>query len=131
MEMASADNTLTTTPQKRVKFKKNPQEKPSIGKAERQLYSNKALTSSGLNKMANPEKTQGRPGLAFIIMGSIFMAIGLILLISGIYLTILGSFFGFGGLFVVLIVFGVILLILGSVFLPIGIARLVKYKRGS
>jgi hypothetical protein len=126
LETASADNALTATPGKSTKRIKSIVEKSDIGRTERQLFSNEALRNSGLNKMEHPENTQARPGLAFIIMGAVFLGVGFIFLISSIVLLGLGSVLGF----IALLILSIMLLGLGASFLPIGIVKLIKYKRG-
>lgn len=126
LEMASADNTLAITPRKVNNRKKSIREKQSPASTNRLLYSEKAMSTVGLNKMVSPEKAQGKPGLAFIIMGSVFLGLGFIFMIISIVLLGIGSFLGFIGL----LVLSIILLSLGTSFLPIGIVKLIKFKRG-
>jgi hypothetical protein len=124
-EMASADNTLTIAPRKVNKLKKVTREKQSPASTERMLYTEKALGNSGLDKMERPENTQGKPGLAFIIIGSVFLVLGFVFMIVSIVLLGFGSFLGFLGL----LILSIILLSLGISFLPIGIVKLIRYKR--
>lgn len=126
LEMASADNTLTITPRKVSNRKKSIQGKQSPVSTDRLHYSEKAMSTVGLNKMASPDKVQGKPGLAFIIIGSVFLGLGFIFMIISIVLLGIGSFLGFIGL----LVLSIILLSLGTSFLPIGIVKLIKFKRG-
>jgi predicted phage tail protein len=126
LEIASADNTLTITPRKVSNRKKSIREKQSPVSTDRLHYSEKAMSTVGLNKMASPDKVQGKPGLAFIIMGSVFLGVGFIFMIVSIVLLGLGSILGFIGL----LILSIILLSLGTSFLPIGIVKLIKFKRG-
>lgn len=126
LEMASADNAPTIAPRKVGNREKSIREKHSPASTNRLLYSEKAMSTVGLNKMASPEKAQGKPGLAFIIMGSVFLGLGFIFMIISIVLLGFGSFLGFLGL----LILSIILLSLGISFLPIGIVKLIKFKRG-
>jgi len=94
------------------------------------VYSNKALAGSKLGKMLSPEKTsEMKPGVLFIIIGSVMVGVAIILWILGTAIFLGSAGYNFA-IYVVFVVLGVLLWFGGLAMIGVGIYKLVKYNRG-
>lgn len=115
---------------KKIKVKDLFQEDKLAETAASMVYSNKALANSKLGKMLSPEKTsEMKPGMLFIIIGSIMAGIALTFWIVGTIVFLGTSGYNFA-LYVVFIVLGVLLWFGGLAMIAVGIVKLIKYNRG-
>jgi len=115
---------------KKIKVKDLFKEDKLAETAASMVYSNKALANSKLGKMLSPEKTgEMKPGVLFIIIGSIMAGLALIFWIVGTVVFLGTSGYSFP-LYVVFIVLGVLLWFGGLAMIAVGIVKLIKYNRG-
>jgi hypothetical protein len=115
---------------KKIKIKDLFKEDKLAVTAASMLYSNKALANSKLGRMLAPEKTnEMKPGVLFIIIGSVMAGVALIFWIVGTIVFLGSSGYNFP-IYVVFIVLGVLLWFGGLAMIAVGIVKLIKYNRG-
>lgn len=93
------------------------------------VSSSKPLSKSKLATMLSPEKTsEMKPGMLFIIIGSVMAGVAITLWIIGsvIFLT---SYYNYL-LYVLFVVLGVLLWFGGLAMIAVGIVKLIRYNRG-
>lgn len=138
-ETPAADQTAVATSEnkkakfktaiKQVKVKDLFTEEKLAETASTLVYSSSALSKSGLGKMLSPEKTsEMKPGMLFIIIGSVMAGLAIIMWIVGT-VVFLGAGYN-AWIYILFIVLGVLLWFGGLAMIAVGIVKLIRHNRG-
>lgn len=116
-------------PVRKVKVKNLFNEKEFVETASSLVFSSKAISDSKFGKMLSPGKTaEMKPGMSFIITGSVLLGVAIILWVVGT-VVFLGTGYN-AWIYILFIVLGVLSWFAGLALLAVGIVMLIKHKHG-